>query len=361
MSESPHAHEVSDAPPPVSLSPGRDHSPLMRVITVALLVGAGLMLAPLWVALVLAAWVTNLARPLHRKIEKRLHGRAWAASVLVLGLVLGLVTPIILIIVSLVGESKQLVETLRGSTTAKEFLTGFVGQGAGGAEQSLSLKHLDPARLIQLAREHGPGGWNTLSAVSGALAEWTLALFVFLCAAYAFLVDGEAYYKWLADHSPMGRVRFHRLANAFNESGHGLVIGMGLTALAQGVLATIAYVVLGVPQWLILGLMTTFAALIPSFGTAIIWLPIAAGLFLTGRTTSAIILVVVGTVVIGSADNLLRPVLSRYGKLELPSILILVSVFGGLAVVGPSGLFLGPLLVRLGKEALLIAKDDGLF
>ncbi|MEO8877725.1 MAG: AI-2E family transporter, partial [Polyangiaceae bacterium] len=142
------------------------------------------------------------------------------------------------------------------------------------------------------------------------------------------------------------------------ETGRGLLVGVGLTGLVQGVIATVAYFALGVPRALVLGLLTCLASVIPSVGTALVWVPIAIGLGLSGRTGSAAILVGIGVLVIGTIDNVLRPVFSRFGKLELPSFVLLVSIFGGLALFGTWGFLLGPLLVRLAKEALIISREE---
>jgi predicted PurR-regulated permease PerM len=59
-------------------------------------------------------------------------------------------------------------------------------------------------------------------------------------------------------------------------------------------------------------------------------------------------------------DNLLRPLLARYGKIQLPMFVLLIAMFGGLATVGVWGLVLGPLVVRLGVEAMAIVRDEGM-
>ena len=135
-------------------------------------------------------------------------------------------------------------------------------------------------------------------------------------------------------------------------------MSIGLTGLVQGLLATAAYFALGVPRALVLGLVTCVASIIPSVGTALVWVPVAAGLFLSGRTTQAVILVAVGVLAIGSIDNVLRPIFARYGKLELPTFVLLTSIFGGLALFGAWGLILGPLLARLAKEALVMVRES---
>ncbi|MCE9572900.1 MAG: AI-2E family transporter, partial [Deltaproteobacteria bacterium] len=95
----------------------------------------------------------------------------------------------------------------------------------------------------------------------------------------------------------------------------------------------------------------------PAVGTAMVWIPIAAGLALTGRPGAAIILAVAGVVVIGTIDNLVRPVLARRGHLQLPSYVVLIAMFGGIEVMGGWGLLVAPLVVRLAKEALLILRE----
>jgi len=105
-------------------------------------------------------------------------------------------------------------------------------------------------------------------------------------------------------------------------------------------------------------LLTCISSLIPSVGTGLIWVPVAIGLALAGRTGSAVIMACVGVGVIGTVDNVMRPIFARFGKLELPVFVLLTSIFGGLAIFGIWGLILGPLFARLAKEALIIARDE---
>ncbi|HEU4537534.1 MAG TPA: AI-2E family transporter [Polyangiaceae bacterium] len=338
------------APPPAA----RRRRP-MRDAATLFAVGALVVLVPLWVPLVLAAWSAHLARGPYLALAKRLGNRTWAAALLTLALALALLAPVVLIALSLASEANDLVARLTGAASASEFLKGIVTREAGGGAGGV-----DPRRLLDLAREHGQRGATTLRSLGGTLTSGAINLVVFLFGSYALLVDGPRYYRWALDHAPIARPHAHRLANAFAETGRGLVVGVGLTALVQGALATIAYVALGVPQAPLLGLVTCFTALVPALGTSIVWVPVAAGLALTGRTGAALVLCGVGVGVIAIVDNVLRPVLARYGKLDLSVFVLLIAMFGGLAVAGAWGLILGPLLVRLGKEALVIAREEGI-
>jgi predicted PurR-regulated permease PerM len=211
--------------------------------------------------------------------------------------------------------------------------------------------------VLELARQHGAGAFRTASTIFGAATAIVVGLFVFLYGFYTFLVDGGRARSWLIDHSPIPERHARRFAAAFVETGRGLFIGVGLTALVQGGLATLGYVIIGVPQALVLGLLTTFAALIPSIGTGLVWVPVTGVLFMSDRTGAGVALLCVGCV-ISVADNFIRPWLSRYGHLQLPAFLLFVAMMGGLAVFGAWGVLMGPLVVRLAAEGLAIWRDE---
>lgn len=326
---------------------------VMRWVALSLSLVAAATLWPLWVPLVLAGWFAILTAPLLRRLERALHGRTRAAATLTVALVLLLVAPLLVAAVSLYGSAVDLVERLTSSADARALLQTLVSPDASHA----SSPGLSTERWIDLARAYGGRAWSVVTSVAGATASAVIALFVFVYGAFVFLVHGRRLYEWMEERAPIDRGAFARLCGAFAETGRGLVIGNGLTALTQAAIATLAYVALGVPRALLLGLLTMIVALIPSVGTMIVWGPVAAGLALTGRTTAAIVMAAVGLGVIGTVDNVVRPIFSRYGKLNLPTYAILVSVFGGLAVFGMSGILLGPLIVRLAVEALEIQRE----
>ncbi|MFO0612995.1 MAG: AI-2E family transporter [Polyangiaceae bacterium] len=343
--------------PPSSATPrvGVDRPTALRILAVLLAVGALAVLVPLWAPLVLAAWIAGMMRPLAMRLTKRLGGRSRAAGTLTLALLILMMAPVVVAIAGLYGGGRELVLKLMESKGTKEALEALVSkdpaqQGGGSQVQ----------QIITMVQAHGQQALDVLSKVAGATADVLLGVFVFMYGTFTLLVDGDRVGRWLEDHAPIAPDAFRRLAGAFRETGRGLVIGTGLTALTQGVVATIAYIALGVPRAILLGLFTTIAALIPSIGTGLVWVPIAVGLGITGRTTSALVLVAIGVGVISTVDNLVRPLFSRWGELKMNSFLFLVSVFGGLALVGTWGLVLGPLVVRLAMEALAIARERNL-
>jgi predicted PurR-regulated permease PerM len=172
----------------------------------------------------------------------------------------------------------------------------------------------------------------------------------------AFVKEGPALVSWLRAHAPLRKTHFDRFARAYAETARGLVVGVGLTALIQGVLATLTYAIVGVPRALALGLLTTVSALIPGFGTGLFWGPIALVLAVQGYPGKALVVVLSGIIIIGSVDNVLKPILANRAHLTLSPTLLFVTMLSGLAAFGPSGLIFGPLSVRLAIEGLEIAR-----
>jgi predicted PurR-regulated permease PerM len=187
----------------------------------------------------------------------------------------------------------------------------------------------------------------------GAVTSVAVGSFVFVFSFYTFLVDGRRGYLWALEHSPLRRDHFARFAAAFEETGRGLLISFGFTSLVQGSLSTLGYLIIGVPQALMLGLLTSIASFIPVVGTGLVWVPVTLVMLASQRPAAAVAVIVLG-VVVALLDNFVRPALSRYGRLDLPTFVIFVAMLGGVAAFGGGGLLLGPLIARSAVEGLRI-------
>lgn len=325
----------------------------LLVVALALVLAAAVTLAPMWLPVVLAAWLAILGQPVIDRFTGHLGGRRGVAGAIVLAVFLALFLPLVFLVASLTHSAVELVRQVASSGSGKAALESLV-TGEGGSAQPVDWS---VASLLQLARAHGQTAWQVLRRVAGATGVALVSVFVFLWGSYAFLTQGRRLYGWIEANSPLEPQHVRKLADAFAETGRGLLIGTGLTAASQALLATVAYAALGVPRALIFGLLTFFAAALPSVGTGLVWAPIALGLFLTGAKVKAIVLVAIGVLVIGTIDNLLRPFFSRYGELRMHPFLLVLAVFGGLAVFGAAGILLGPLFVRLAMAAIELATE----
>ncbi|MBK6689162.1 MAG: AI-2E family transporter [Deltaproteobacteria bacterium] len=309
---------------------------------------------PLWPALVLAAWTAALARPLLNRLQRFMRGRRRAAAVLALGLFLVVSVPMALLTVAVIIGSQELAQGIGKASSAKVALAA-IATGTEGVPPLVVPRSLQEA--MDLLRAYGEQGLSVLSNVAGAAATGMVGLFIYLGGSFVFLVDGPAIWGWMKDNNPLAPSHLQRLSTAFHETGRGLIVGVGLTCVAQGLVATIIYVSLGVPRWWVLGPLTGLASILPMVGTTLVWGPIVLGFFLTSHPIKAVILSVLGVGVIGSVDNLLRPVFAKFGALKLPTFFLFVSIFGGLAAFGTWGALLGPLVVRCWLEVVAIYRQ----
>jgi predicted PurR-regulated permease PerM len=328
-------------------------APLARWILVALTVAALYVCWPLWPALVLAAWTATLAGPLLTRFERGLRGTRRAAAALSLLLFLVLALPLVAIVLGVLSGAQDLAHLLAAQPSAKGALESIATGPAAPAPQLPG----DLASSVELLERHGTQGLILLRNVAGAAASGVVSLFIYFGGAYAFLVHGPEVWAWMRRHSPLPPQHLERFSGAFHETGHGLLVGVGLTSATQGVVATLVYLSLGVPRWWVLGPITGLASIIPLIGSALVWAPLALGFFLGDHAAKAVILLVLGAGVISTADNLLRPVYARVGSLRMPTFLLFVALFGGLAAFGTWGALLGPLVVRLWLEALALHSE----
>lgn len=125
-----------------------------------------------------------------------------------------------------------------------------------------------------------------------------------------------------------------------------VVYGIGLTALAQALLAGIGYYFAGAPSPILFTLITFVVALIP-FGTPFAWGGVVIWLLSQGHTTEGIGLALWGVLVISWVDNLIRPIVIS-GATKIPFIIIFIGVLGGLTAFGFVGLFIGPVVLAIG-------------
>jgi predicted PurR-regulated permease PerM len=315
--------------------------------------GAALALAPLWAPILLAGWCAVIAAPLQARWVGVAHGRAPAAAAVTVLLTLLVLIPLAFTGIVLWAAALQLLNTLQTSTGTADALKRLVSDGSAPMQSLQSLQSYNWETILPLLQRHAGGLASAASSVFGAATTAGIGVFVFVAGFYSFLVHGKRGYAWLIEHSPIPRGHLMRFADAYVETGRGLLIGVGLTGVAQGLVATLGYVALDVPQALVLGLLTTILSLIPLLGSAFVWVPVSVGLYLSDRSGAAVAMLVIGSFV-SVIDNLMRPYLARWAQLQLNGFLVLAAMLGGTAAFGPFGILLGPLLVRLTVEGFRI-------
>jgi predicted PurR-regulated permease PerM len=317
----------------------------------AVVVGAATLLFaavvfPLWRPLLIAAVLAGVLSPLYEAAVRRLGDRrSLVAGFFTGGTVILILIPLAVLAMIAVGEATDAIRLVR-KTIASEGVEGLITRAPDSIEGWLhQLEKQLPSQIDRAETQFAAGGRWALGAVSGALAvlaRFGFSLAMMLIAYFFLLRDGPALVDWLSHATPLPPERVRQLMREFRAVARSVLGANFITGAAQAAIATGGFFIARAPSPIFFGLLTLFASLIPSVGTAIVTLPVAGLLLLLGHKWAALFLALWALVVVGLVDNLLRPLLIR-GGVHLHGALIFFSLIGALAAFGGVGLFLGPL------------------
>jgi predicted PurR-regulated permease PerM len=314
--------------------------------------------APLFLAAVLAA----AFQPLLARTERLLKGRRRLAGALLTLLVFGaIVAPIASILAFVAKEITQGLTWVRDSLGVQSVgelsLSRIPPQAQHALDGILSTLHLSreqvqtfAAKGLEYAQTAGPA---LLGASAGAVAS----AFIMLAAFFFLLVDGRHLIRLLGRVSPLQAAQTEELLQEFANVSSATLVGAALTAVVQAVLATIGFVLARVPHAVFLGIATLIASFVPVIGTAIVWIPVAALLALTGHVTAAVFVGAWCGVLLTTADNVVKPLAMR-GKVEMHTGLVFLALLGGITMFGLLGIIAGPLVIAFLLALLRMYERD---
>jgi predicted PurR-regulated permease PerM len=306
------------------------------------------------------AVLTVTTFPLYERLKRRIGGRdATAATLMVLLILLLLVVPTLGLIGALgrqAAEAYRWLEQVAGRDNPVQPLLDridaykghpLLGRLAEWVRPQLVAFAADAKNTVPAAMKTGIGAiTGMLTSVLANALTFLLNLILALVAMGIFYTHGESLLGEVTALVPLPRERSRELIAHLGEVTKAVVKGICLTSLAQGALGGIGFWVTGLPSPLLFGVVMAFTALIPVVGTAIVWLPGAFYLILTGRTAWGVGLLAWGGLVVGNSDNVLRPLLIG-GKSGMPMPLLIVGILGGMYSYGLMGLVIGPLVLTI--------------
>jgi len=187
---------------------------------------------------------------------------------------------------------------------------------------------------------------KNLGDVFSKSASLAFNTFIFFISLYYFLIDRKRIYETVLELSPLKDRLDNEIVDKITRTVRSVVFGSLIIASIQAVLAIIGMLVLGVPGALLWGSFVIVAAQVPIVGVGLVMVPAVLYLVITGSYASALGLFIWSVFAVGFIDNLLRPVLLG-AKTQMPELLVLVSILGGVSYFGPIGLILGPTVLAL--------------
>ncbi len=195
--------------------------------------------------------------------------------------------------------------------------------------------------------------WYVIEGVFGTFIGILFAIF----SMYYLFRDGEKIVADLPGILPMDNGQAKELIRETSDLINATIRGSLFVAVVQGTLAGIMFWILGIPSYILLGVITMIFALIPTGGTAFVTVPIIVILAISGQYWKAGILAAYAAVVIGMIDNFLLPRMIKQ-RAKMNELFVFFSVVGGLQLFGILGLFMGPIILAIALGLLTVFKGE---
>ena len=301
------------------------------------------------ITILLAALFSGVSYGVHRRLARAFGGREKPAAVVTLLLLIALVvTPLLFVAGAVAREALRVnesirprLEQLREPGTLDRWLQPLPGYASIEPYKEEILN-----RAGELVGSAGGLVFNALSATTKATIMFVFHFVVLLYTMFFFLIDGPGLVKTMLAYVPIAESDKQRMLGKFVSVTRATLKGTILIGIAQGVLGGLAFRVAGIDGAFFWGTVMTVLSIIPGVGGALVWVPAVIILIATGSVWTGIGLALFCSLVVGSVDNLLRPILVGRDT-QMHELLIFFSTLGGLLAFGAMGFILGPLLAAL--------------
>nr|WP_214646607.1 AI-2E family transporter [Acinetobacter sp. ANC 5378] len=298
-----------------------------------------------------AAIIAYMTWPWYQWIYRKSGSRATLSATIMISLIILLIgIPLTFGIFMLQHEGRNLYYELQkqvfsGHLNVPQFIRDlpFIGKEIS---RTLNDINTDPNSIVQNVSIWIQGHLNYGRFVLNEIGKNVVKLCFAVLSLFFFYRDGQTILNQVSKALEMIiGPRIHHYLDTISETTRAVVYGVGLTAVAQAILAGLSYFVAGVPNPMVLTIVTFLLALIP-FGTPIAYGSVALWLFSQGQTMEAIGVMVWGVCIVSTSDNVIRPLVIS-GATQIPFLLIMFGVLGGIASFGLVGLFIGPVILAV--------------
>ena len=334
--------------------------PFLLILVLFVLIGCYLVFKPFLTEMLVAVILVSVFYRPYELLAKSLKGRRNLAALLMCFFLL------ILIVVPLV---KGIIYAGEKSVTAYSQTVEFFSNHdlndvfKAGIFQHSFLNNFD---IITFSQQHDGLKTTILNLVqsssnwfiSGAgiavkeTTNFVVSLLLIILTMFFFFVDGKKMLEKIMVWSPLPDKYDLEIFQKFRAVSYTTFISTFVTAIAQGAVGAIGFAIVGFPPFLA-GVLIAILSLIPYVGSALFYLPVGAYYLLVGDVWQGIFVILWGSLVVGTIDNIIRAYMIK-GKAEVNPIFVLISILGGITLFGFWGVVLGPLIIAIAASVFHI-------
>ncbi|WP_228721446.1 AI-2E family transporter [Desulfosediminicola ganghwensis] len=310
----------------------------------------GKVLYPFWSILVLSFLLTNLFRPIHLFFCKVMHQNL--ASVLTCLLIVAIVfIPIIFFIGSLANEALSLYNWGRDSQVGlkvvsflqdSEYMMKFQDYMADFGFNFKPQLIIDFVSYV--AKKGGLMLYNQASAWAANIMQFVFLFFMMILVIFFLLIDLPKLVEYLVRLSPLPDDEDRLLVSKFEEIANAILKGNGICGLVQGILGGVLFSILGLNSPILWGCIMAILAFLPIFGIGLVLIPAALVIAINGSIGLGIFVFIFYLVLSLSMEYLVKPKLVG-SQVKMHTLLVFLSIIGGLSVYGILGIIYGPLII----------------
>jgi predicted PurR-regulated permease PerM len=317
-----------------------------RAAVLIVILGAGLLIAltPFATGLLSAPVLFVIFAPVYRRLRRQL-GPGTSAGLTVFLALLLILLPGLWLLTLIVGQAQDVLASLLSSEVLARLDTLTLGRFAIGPE----LVKMGQGVIGALGR----GAFRAVGSVTLGMLNLTVGFF----GLYFMLVTEGAAWHIVRPYIPFSAGSAEKLRERFEAVTISTVVGTGLTAVIQGCLVGLAFVITGLPNAAFWGVVTAVFSVLPVVGSGLVWGPGAAALALQGNTGKAVFMVLWGLLLVGNVDNIIRPAVFRRWA-QIHPLITVIGAFAGVRYLGLLGLLIGPLAVSYFFELVRLYNEE---
>ncbi|MFA5421052.1 MAG: AI-2E family transporter [Patescibacteria group bacterium] len=318
--------------------------PFLIILLVLSLFACFLIFKPFLIEIVIAAVLVSFFYKPFKFFTKVFRGKKWLAAALVCILVL---------LIVIIPVTNLIIFSGKKSVTAYTETVNFINN----ASEDIKSGILSRTEIINIDEDSVK---NAVLEVTKIIRDWitkgagmivkgttgfVVSLVLIVLTMFFFFLDGRNMVEKLKLWSPLPNKYDSELFQKFREISYTAVISTFATAIVQGFVGAVGFLIIGLPAFYA-GILIAFFSLIPYIGSMIVYVPVGIYLLLIGEVFKGLFMLAWGVIIIGNTDNIIRAYLLT-GKSKINPIFIIFSLIGGLALFGFWGLIIGPLIIAI--------------
>ena len=298
-----------------------------------------LIVKPLLFSIALGLCLAYIFNPIYNRLNKKIKSKYLCATIVVALTVLICILPIIFVLPSLTRQVFDAYLSIKGFDAyniLKAIFPGILNS------PQMSAEILAASSSLKTAISDAVLGFFKSTIMN--LPNILFGLLIFIFTYFFALIESNHFRDYFSVVFPFSKEYEQRFYDRFEKVTNSVLFGHFIVGIIQGVIAGIGYFVLGVPNALLLTVLTTIVGVIPVIGPWLIWIPADIYLFAAGMNQPAMGLLIFGLFVINWIDTLLRPFVVS-SRAEMNSAIALIGMIGGTIAFGATGFILGPLIL----------------